>query len=73
MKVVKTIEVNIPGLGEKIKQARIRDHRPLVQICQELGMSTMNWYRIEKEEQMLPVETLRKIEEVLNVNFKIEI
>jgi hypothetical protein len=32
-------------------------------------MPSMNWYRIEAEEQTLPEETLQKIEEVLGVDF----
>lgn len=69
MKVRRVIELEIPGLGEKIKRAREQDPRSLVEICQIVGMTTSNWYRIEKEiTKFLPIETLQKIEEVLNVD-----
>lgn len=69
MKVIKTIEVEVPNLGKQIQEARTKDRRPLTQICASVGMSTQNWYRIESEKQDLPLETFKKIEEVLNVNF----
>lgn len=72
MKVIKTLEMDAPGLGEKIRQAREADTRPLTVICREVGMSTMNWYRIEREEQALPIDTLRKIERVLDVDFEVQ-
>ncbi len=70
MKVRKTIDIEIPKLGEKIREARERDRRSLSEICRQIPMTTMNWYRIESEEtKALPVETLRRIEEVLGVDF----
>lgn len=72
MRVVKTIAVDVPNLGQKIRQAREADSRPLVKICAEVGMTPANWYRIEAEKQMLPLETLIKIEEVLGVSFGIK-
>lgn len=35
-------------------------------------MTRTNWYRIEAENQTLPVDTLRKIEQVLGVDFGVE-
>ena len=73
MKVRKTIDVKVPNLGERIKNAREKDARSLSTICRLIPMSTMNWYRIESEEtKALPLETLRRIEEVLNTNFGVE-
>jgi transcriptional regulator with XRE-family HTH domain len=69
MKVTKTTTLDVPGLGARIKAAREADTRSLTSICQRVGMTTMNWYRIEAEQQSLPIETLRKIEQVLNVDF----
>jgi hypothetical protein len=35
-------------------------------------MTTMNWYKIEAEDtKALPIETLRRIEEVLGVDFRV--
>ena len=74
MKVVKTIEADFPGLGERIKEAREKDRRPLTTICNEMGMSAMNWYRIEKEEaKSLPLETLRRIEKVLDIDLGVDL
>ncbi|BAY41301.1 XRE family transcriptional regulator (plasmid) [Nostoc sp. NIES-2111] len=73
MKVTKTISIDVPGLGAKIKEAREADSRSLKAICKAVGMSQMNWYRIEEEKQSLPLETLRKIEEVLGVDFGVNL
>lgn len=69
MRVVKTVAMDVPNLGAQIRAAREADRRPLVQICAEVGMTAANWYRIEAEKQMLPLDTLQKIEEVLGVDF----
>ncbi len=72
MKVIRTTIIEIPSLGEKIKQARENDNRSLTKICQLVGMTTSNWYRIEKEDtKALPEETLKKIEEVLGVDLRV--
>jgi transcriptional regulator with XRE-family HTH domain len=73
MKVTKTISIDVPGLGAKIKEFRETDSRSLKAICEAVGMSQMNWYRIEEEKQSLPLETLRKIEEVLGVDFGVNL
>lgn len=74
MKIRKCIEVDAPvGLGAQIKKAREADPRALTQLAALAGMTAANWYRIEAEEtKVLPLETLRKIEEVLGVNFGVE-
>lgn len=72
MKVRRTIDVEIPGLGKRIRQAREADKRSLAEICRQIPMTTMNWYKIESEEtKALPIETLQRIEEVLKVDFGI--
>lgn len=73
MKVRRTIDIEIPGLGKRIRQAREADRRSLAEICRQIPMTTMNWYKIESEEtKALPIETLHRIEEVLNVDFGIK-
>ena len=69
MEVVRTIRVQVPGLADKIKSARIKDSRSITRICAEADMTTSNWYRIESGKQSIPLETLRKIESVLGVDF----
>lgn len=74
MKVRKVIEREFPGLGAKIKEARESDRRSLAEICRQMPMSPMNWYKIEAEEtKSLPIETLRRIEEVLGVDLGIDL
>lgn len=73
MKVRRTIDIEIPGLGKRIRQAREADRRSLAEICRQIPMTTMNWYKIESEEtKALPIETLQRIEEVLSVDFGIK-
>ena len=69
MKVVRKIVIEVPGLGQRIKEAREADSRSLKTIAGAAGMTPMNWYRIESEEQELPEETLRKVEAALAINF----
>ena len=73
VRITKEIGVEVPGLGERIRDARLSDRRSLKSICDAIGMSPQNWYRIEKEQQSLPIETLRKMEEVLGVDFGVKI
>jgi transcriptional regulator with XRE-family HTH domain len=73
MKVRKVIEIEVVGLGDRIRQVREVDSRSLAEICRQVPMTTMNWYRIEAEEtKALPIETLRRIEEVLGVDFGVK-
>jgi transcriptional regulator with XRE-family HTH domain len=73
MKVKKVIEIEVVGLGSRIRQAREADSRSLAEICRQIPMTTMNWYRIEAEStKALPIETLRRIEEVLGVDFGVK-
>ncbi|WP_349262717.1 helix-turn-helix transcriptional regulator [Allocoleopsis sp.] len=73
LKIIKVIEVDVPGLGQRIKQARENDHRTLKAICEAAGMSPQNWSRIEKESQAVPIEVLRRIEAALGKEFGVEI
>jgi transcriptional regulator with XRE-family HTH domain len=72
MKIVRTKVVEVPGLGQQIKEAREADRRSLKEIASAAGMTTMNWYRVEEEKQTLPEETLRKIESALGVDFGVK-
>lgn len=64
-------EVEIEGLGQRIKEARINSRKSLEQICDEIGMSRTYWYDVEKEtlKGALSIDNLRKIEKVLGVDF----
>ncbi len=73
MKVRKVIEIEVVGLSSRIRKAREADSRSLAEICRQIPMTTMNWYRIEAEEtKALPIETLRRIEEVLGMDFGVQ-
>lgn len=73
MRVKEVRYIDVEGLGEKIKQAREVDRRSLSEICRQIPMTNMNWYKIEAEEtKALPIETLRRIEEVLGVDFGVK-
>lgn len=73
MKIYKTTEIEVAGLGQKIKKLRENSGKHLSTICALIPMSVTNWYRIENESQALPLETLRDIERVLETDFNINI
>lgn len=75
MEVTKTVKVDVPDLGARIRQARmakVQSGARMTSIADAAGMSVQNWYRIEKERQSLPIETLRLIEKALDFDFGVE-
>ena len=73
MKVERRIQIDMPGLGQQIRQARKADARPLTRLAADAGMTTANWYAIENEEiKTLPEDTLRSIEAVLEKDFGVK-
>ncbi|BAY20110.1 XRE family transcriptional regulator (plasmid) [Anabaenopsis circularis NIES-21] len=68
------LEIDIPGLGERIKQAREASGRPVTQLAKEAGISRNYWYQLEAEAVLggMAEETLRKIEEVLGVDLGVQ-
>ena len=72
MKVVRKTVLKVSGLGQRIKQAREADPRSLKTLAKSAGMTSMNWYRIEAEDQELPEETLRKVEAALGIDFGVK-
>lgn len=75
MRIRQVKEIEIKGLGERIKQARLGSDHSLEQICDEVGVSRTYWYDVEKEtlKGALSIENLRKIEEVLGVDFGVRL
>ncbi|MBE8970865.1 helix-turn-helix transcriptional regulator [Nostocales cyanobacterium LEGE 12452] len=70
VQIERVIRVDAPSIGTRIKEARERDPRSVEELAKAADMSRANWYRIEREENdVLPEPTLRKIEEVLGVDF----
>ena len=74
VKIRRSIDVEARGLGEKIKQARKTDGRPVEVLASEAAMSRAYWHDIEAERvrDALPEETLRKIERVLNIDLGVK-
>ena len=76
MRIRQINELEVDGLGEIVRQARlaISQKKSLEQICREVGVSRTYWYDLEKEQikGTLSVENLRKIEEVLGTDFGVK-
>lgn len=70
VKRVRTNIIDFPGLGKRIKEAREKDDRSLIQICKECDISRSYWYQLEAEDMRSAVteEIIRKIETILNVD-----
>ena len=73
VKIRRTLDIEITGLGERIREARKADKRSLETLASAAGISRGYWYDIESESvrDALPEDTLRKIESVLGVNFDV--
>lgn len=67
-------EVEVEGLGDRIKQARLSSDKSLEHLCSEVGVSRTYWYDVEKEtlKGTLSLENLRKIEQALGVEFDVK-
>jgi len=63
-------EIEIEGLGQRIKKARLVSKKSLNKICEEVGVSVTYWYGIEREtlKGALSIENVRKIEESLKTD-----
>jgi len=77
VKVIRTLEVEVPGLGQRIKEARNRikneKGKTITDLASASGMSAQNWYRIENERQTLPEETLRLMEIALECSLMLSL
>lgn len=75
MKVIKTADIE--GLELRIKEARLRfceDNSVTVTwVAAQAGMTASNWYRIESGVPSVALETLRKMEAVLNADFGVSV
>ena len=67
------LEVEIPDLGKRIKEAREADPRSVTKLAKTVGISRNYWYQLEAEAVLGGVaeDTIKKIEEVLNADFGI--
>ena len=75
VKVIRTLEIEVPDLGKRIKEARnkIKEEKgkTITDLASASGMSAQNWYRIENERQTLSEETLRLMEAALECSFEV--
>jgi len=68
-----TFSKEFPGLGEKIRNARMNSSQQLTRLAADAEISVTHWNRIENEKiKDLPEETLRNIEKVLGVDFGVK-
>lgn len=66
-------EIDVPDLGQRIRDARHRSGRSITQLAYEADISVANWYAVEQERiKVLPLTTLRRIEQVLGVDFEVK-
>jgi len=76
MKVNRVIKETIEsdGLGARIRRAREADPRSLSELARLAGISRSFWYQVEHESVLggISESTLRKIEEVLGVDFGVQ-
>ncbi len=74
MKIRRVEEVEAPDLASRLKVARESDKRSLAEVCRQVGVSPQYWYGLEKGAvSTMSFETLRKIEEVLGVDFGVKL
>ncbi len=74
MRIRKVDEVDVPDMAARLKSAREADDRSLAEICRQVGVSPQYWYNLERGAvSTMSFETLRKIEEVLGVDFGVKL
>lgn len=70
MRISKELSVEVEGLGDRIKDARIASRRKTTELAYLAGISASYWYSVENGSvRNLPYETLRNIEQALGVDF----
>lgn len=68
------LEIDVPELGQRIRDTRHKTGRTITQLAAEADISVANWYAIEQERvKVLPITTLRRIEQVLNFDFGVKL
>ncbi|XHX80807.1 MAG: helix-turn-helix domain-containing protein [Stenomitos frigidus ULC029] len=72
MRVRKVQEIDIPDLSGKLLAARKAAKESLLEICRQLEITPTYWYKLEKgEASTINYDLLRKIEEVLSLDFNV--
>lgn len=73
MAVIVKKSIEIPGLGQKIRLAQRASTYSVKELASIVGIGQAHWHMIIAEKKSLAYEHLRKIEEVLEVDFGVEI
>jgi ribosome-binding protein aMBF1 (putative translation factor) len=71
-KIIKT-EVEVPGLGVRLQEAQRKSGLSIEALTRELEISRSYWHSLIREKADLSWELLKKIEEVLEISFGVEI
>jgi transcriptional regulator with XRE-family HTH domain len=71
-RLVETV-VDVPGLGQRIREFRTNDSRSVAELCRLVGISRAYWYQLESEDLRSPVSesVVRRIEEVLGIDLDV--
>ena len=74
VKRVVSVEIDCPGLGDRIKQAREQSGRTVTALADEAGISRPYWHDLEAERMKGAVgeDTIRSLEKVLGVSLGVE-
>jgi len=75
VKIKETRELEVEGIGEKIRQARLASSKSIEKLCAEVGISRTYWYDIENEavRGSLSFDNLKKIEKALEIDLGVKI
>lgn len=63
MKII--VEIDVPGVGQKIRDARKLSGRTVKELAEDVGVSPQTWYQIENEAYSIHADVIRQIEKVL--------
>ena len=58
-------------IGRNIKKARVRANMTQAQVAEQLGMSTLNYGRLERAERRISLDQLGRIADILNVRLDV--
>lgn len=73
MDVVRQTKISKPNLSQMVLEAREKDGRSAQVLATKAGISTGYWYQIENgKRKWISEETLRGIEQALNVDFGVK-
>lgn len=73
VKIRITKEIDAPGIGKKIKDARIADGRSVQTLATLAGISLAYWYQIEQEKmQSISEEHFKGVQSALGIDLGVK-